>query len=249
MRLKKSLGQHILISQGVCQSIARFLNPKEGDILIEIGPGSGNLTAEVLKFNFDKLYLIEIDKEMIQKLSKIEDKRVLIFHADAREFDFCALGEGLRVFGNLPYCSWSAIVINFVAKRACIKDGLFLLQKEVAERLERESSWISVFVKTFFEVRYLMTVPGRFFRPVPKVQSGLIALKKIDGDNLETFGYMKFLKEVFRKPNVKLGNKLSLELLSSLGIEPQKRVHELEVVDFVKIFLMGGQRGALPPRL
>ncbi|MEN3033415.1 MAG: 16S rRNA (adenine(1518)-N(6)/adenine(1519)-N(6))-dimethyltransferase RsmA [Aquificaceae bacterium] len=249
MRLKKSLGQHILISRGVCQAIAEFLNPEEEDVLIEIGPGTGSLTIEVLKFNFKRLHLVEIDQKMLEKLLFIEDKRVYFHHADATSFDFCSLNSEVRVFGNLPYCAWSGIIVNFILHKNCIKDGLFLLQKEVAQNLQKESSLMSVFVRSFFKVEYLMTVPGRFFRPVPRVQSGLIRLQKHKDTELDLKSYLRFLKEVFKKPKAQLCKKLDAELLESLGIEPTKRVHELKPEDFLRLFLEGGQRGELPPRL
>ncbi len=230
MKLKKSLGQHILVSAGVLEKISKCLNFGKDDTVVEIGGGTGNLTRELLKREMKKLVVIEIDKWMVEVLKGIDDERLEIVEADARFYRFCSLGEELYVVGNLPYNAYSFIIENIVRHRVCVREACFLLQKEVAERIEgiRNVSWLSLLVRSFYRVEYVMTVPPRFFKPPPKVNSGLIKMSRMDkGENINTDKYVKLLKRLFADRRKMLRKKIEEEILKKCGINPEARAEEL----------------------
>ncbi|MFN3471294.1 MAG: 16S rRNA (adenine(1518)-N(6)/adenine(1519)-N(6))-dimethyltransferase RsmA [Aquificaceae bacterium] len=238
MKLKKHLGQHLLVASGVLDRIAQFIDPKEGDLLLEIGPGTGNLTKKLLTYNFKELHLLEIDPDMIRSLKEsIKDPRVVIHNADAVSFDFCSLGESLKVFGNLPYNVASLIVENTVFHHRCIPQAIYMLQKEVAEKIQRGPSWLSSFVRTFYKVEYLMSIPSRFFYPKPKVQSGLIRLtRKDEVPKVDLKDYKNFLTRLYSMRRKALKHKLPKEVLFELSIDPLCRIESLDPEKLLLIY-------------
>lgn len=237
--LKKRFAQHLLIGSGILQKLVDFIEIKPGETLVEIGPGTGNLTKKLLNTPFKKLFLIEIDPEMIEYLkNSIKDSRVVFIHADATNFDFSSLGEeNIKLVGNLPYNVASLIIENTVKHKKYIPYAFYMVQKEVAERIIGEKSWLSIFVKTFYEVKYLMSIPPRFFIPPPKVISAYIKLKRKDIQqdfNLEE--YKNFLTKLFSQRRKMLKHKINPALLEKVGILGEKRVEELELKDFVSLY-------------
>ena len=238
--LKKRFAQHLLIGSGILQKIVEFAEIKPGEVVVEIGPGTGNLTKYLLKTNLKKLYLIEIDPEMIEYLKKIiRDERVVFINADATKFDFFSLKENnLKLIGNLPYNVASLIIENTVIHKDLIPYAFYMVQKEVAERLINEKSWLSIFVKTFYEVEYLMSIPARFFIPPPKVVSAFIKLTRknlIDVYDLKE--YKNFLTKIFAQKRKMLKHKINEIYLKDVGISGEKRVEELELKDFLSLYL------------
>lgn len=239
MKLKKKWGQHLLVSPGILKKIVEFAEIKPGETIVEIGPGPGNLTREILKTPLKKLYLIEIDPEMVETLKQtLKDERVKIFLDDATTFDFSKLQEtSLKLIGNLPYNVASLIIENTVNYKNIISLALYMVQKEVAERLLQNTSWLSVFVNTFYKVQYLMSIPPRFFLPPPKVDSALIKLEKKENPpilNLKV--YKKFLLQIFSKKRKKLRHKLDEKILKKANISPDKRVEELRLEEFIYLY-------------
>jgi 16S rRNA (adenine1518-N6/adenine1519-N6)-dimethyltransferase len=238
--LKKRFAQHLLIGSGILQKIVEFTEIKPEEVVVEIGPGTGNLTKYLLKTNLKKLYLIEIDPEMIEYLKKIiRDERVVFINADATKFDFFSLKENnLKLIGNLPYNVASLIIENTVIHKDLIPYAFYMVQKEVAERLINEKSWLSIFVKTFYEVEYLMSIPARFFIPPPKVVSAFIKLTRknlIDVYDLKE--YKNFLTKIFAQKRKMLKHKINEIYLKDVGISGEKRVEELELKDFLSLYL------------
>ncbi|NPB07217.1 MAG: ribosomal RNA small subunit methyltransferase A [Aquificae bacterium] len=246
MRLKKSFGQHLLISEGVLKKIVEALGVKEGEHVVEIGGGTGNLTRKLLETPLRKLTVLELDPEMVAKLKEIRDERLEVLNEDATRFPFCLLGGELKLAGNLPYNAASLITENLVYHRRCVPLAVFMYQKEVAERLlgKGEQGWLSVFVRTFYEPEYLTTVPPRFFKPPPKVLSGVLRLKrKENAPPLDAKDYKTFLTRVFAQKRKALKNKLPEELLVKAGVDPSARVEQLSVEQFVKLYELLKQEG------
>jgi 16S rRNA (adenine1518-N6/adenine1519-N6)-dimethyltransferase len=247
VRPKKSFGQHFLKSKGVVEKIADSLEITPEDTLIEIGPGTGILTEEILKRKPKKLILIELDKELIplleEKFGKYPD--VEIINADATEVDFCKFGKKLKLVGNLPYNVGSLIVLNTVYTKDCVDRAVYMLQKEVAEKLtlkDKKPSWLGIFLNTFFDTEYLMSVPARFFHPPPKVTSAVIKLEpKKEQPNFDLMDYQRFLEKLFSERRKMLKKKLPEELLVKAGIKPTARVEELTLEDFIKLYSLSKQ--------
>ena len=243
-KLKKSFGQHLLVSEGVLNKIAEELNIQEGETIVEIGGGTGNLTRVLLKYPLKRLYVIELDDEMIEHLKSISDERLKIIKADASSFSFCSLGNDLKVVGNLPYNVASLIIENTVYHKDCIPLAVYMVQKEVAEKLEgkKDTGWLSVFVRTFYDVEYVMSVPARFFVPPPKVTSAVIKLKrneKIRVDDLKN--YKSFLTRLFENRRKVLRKKIDQSILEKAEINPNARVEELKLEDFFKLYELSRQ--------
>jgi 16S rRNA (adenine1518-N6/adenine1519-N6)-dimethyltransferase len=112
-----------------------------------------------------------------------------------------------------------------------------MVQKEVAERWMGIESWLSVFIQTFYDIEYMMTVPPRFFVPQPKVDSAVIRLKrkpKIEAFNLKD--YKGFLVKLFANRRKALRSKLPSDLLERANISPLARAEELSVEDFRRLY-------------
>ncbi|MCX8164149.1 MAG: 16S rRNA (adenine(1518)-N(6)/adenine(1519)-N(6))-dimethyltransferase RsmA [Aquificaceae bacterium] len=240
MRLKKHLGQHLLVAGGVIARIAQLIDPKEDEVLVEIGPGTGNLTREVLKYPFRELHLLEVDPSMVERLrEELRDVRISIHLVDATDFEFCTLGEDLKVFGNLPYNVASLIVENTVLNHKCIYQAVYMLQKEVAEKLQKGSSWLSTFVRTFYSLDYLMSLPARFFLPPPKVQSALVRLsRKEDLPRVDLRDYKNFLTNLYAMKRKSLKKKIQENLLLELGLDPMLRVEALNPEEVLLLYNM-----------
>ncbi|MEJ7621934.1 MAG: 16S rRNA (adenine(1518)-N(6)/adenine(1519)-N(6))-dimethyltransferase RsmA [Aquificaceae bacterium] len=240
MKLKKHLGQHLLVAKGVLERIVEFLELQEEDIVVEIGPGTGNLTKEILKKNFKELHLLEIDPQMVEILHRdIQEERVFIHKEDATKFNLCSLGENLKVVGNLPYNVASLILENTVFHHSCIPMAVYMLQKEVAEKIQKGASWLSTFVRTFYRVEYLMSLPARFFVPPPKVQSGLIRLSRREElPKLDLMDYKGFLVGLYSMRRKALKNKVPETILLKAGIDPMCRVETLEPDSVLMLYNM-----------
>jgi len=242
-RLKKRFGQHLLVSSGVLSKIAEFAEISSADPIVEIGPGTGNLTEDVLKRNPRKLYLLEIDDEMVAYLEErfkdeIQEEKVILFKADAGKFDYALIPEAeFKVLGNLPYNQASLIAERMVYYFQKVPLAVFMVQKEVAERWMEIESWLSVFIQTFYDIEYMMTVPPRFFVPQPKVDSAVIRLKrklKVEGFDLKD--YKGFLVKLFANRRKALRSKISQDLLERANISPLARAEELTVEDFMRLY-------------
>lgn len=228
--LKKRLGQHLLISSGILSKIVEFAQLKEEDVVLEIGPGTGLLTKEILKYPIKRLYLIEIDPEMIDYLKKtLKDERIFLIHGDATTFNFEELGErSLKVLGNLPYNVASLIVENLVYYHSLIPLALFLVQKEVAEKWLSGKSWLSLFIQTFYELKYLMTIPPRFFKPRPKVDSALLSFHLSPKKEIKDLkDYKKFLTYLYQHKRKMLRKKFPEELLKECHLSGTLRAEDL----------------------
>ncbi|MBO8143499.1 MAG: ribosomal RNA small subunit methyltransferase A [Thermodesulfobacterium sp.] len=237
--LKRQFAQHLLIGSGILQKLVDLAEIKPKETVVEIGPGTGNLTKKLLNTPLKRLFLIEIDPEMIEHLKNIiKDERVVFINADATNFDFSSLGEkNLKLIGNLPYNVASLIIENTVKHSEYIPYSFYMVQKEVAERIINEKSWLSIFVKTFYEVKYLMSIPARFFVPPPKVVSAFIRLERKDIKYIfDLKDYKNFLTKLFSQKRKMLKHKISQTCLKNAGISEEKRVEELELKDFISLY-------------
>jgi len=245
VRLKRSFGQHLLVSEGVLERIAESLAISEGDRVVEIGGGTGNLTRVLLRTPLSRLYVLELDPEMVHRLREIEDSRLEVIRADAAEFPLCSLGEELKAVGNLPYNVGSLIIENVVAHRECIALGVFMLQKEVALRLagKGEISWLTVFLNAFYRTEYLMSVPPRFFTPQPKVDSGVIRVtRREEMPSVDTRSFKSFLVKLFSMRRKKLKKKIPEDVLKRAGVDPDLRVEQISLEDILRLYNVYGGR-------
>ena len=186
MPVRKRFGQHFLHDRGVIRRIIDAVSPADGDRIVEIGPGRGAMTWDLLQ-RARSLDVIEIDRDLAQSLK--DDARAaqgLRVHVeDALHTDFMQLrakGAALRIVGNLPYNISTPLLFRLLAQRGAIADMHFMLQKEVVDRMTAEPSnktygRLTVMLAAVAEVEKLFDVGPGAFQPRPKVWSAIVRLR------------------------------------------------------------------------
>lgn len=247
---KKSLGQNFLIDKNIIYKISNSINPSKDDLIIEIGPGAGALTKELIKKNCDVL-CFEIDKRLKDKLAKIDYDKLSVIFDDFLEVDLSSYIDkkykNIYFVGNLPYYITSAI-INKILNESDPKEIVVMVQKEVGERFmacekTKQYNSLSVYLQYNFDILKVCDVDKNCFEPVPKVDSVVVKLiknKKIVADSEELF--YKLVKDAFKQKRKNLKNNLlnyDLDLieneLKKVNKSIRNRAEELSIVDFVNI--------------
>lgn len=218
---KKSLGQHFLNNQHVPKLMADAADVREGDLVVEIGPGTGVLTKELL-LRGAKVIALEADERAIESLKdtfadEIMAQKLVISHTDVRELDLEGLGltaRGYKVVANIPYYLSGFLFRSFLENPIHPSDLVFLVQREVAERIARDpkESLLSLSVKVFGEPKYVKTVGKGNFTPPPKIDSAVIAVRNISHDRLGDIPphfFFKILHEGFKSKRKQLLGNLS----------------------------------------
>ena len=196
---KKSLGQHFLTSDVVPSWMCDAGNLVPDDIVLEIGPGTGVLTKEILKRGA-KVIALEADLRAIEVLqetfvNEIADGTLFLIHSDVRTLDLSTLpgisNHSFKVVANIPYYLSGFLFRMFLESDIQPTDLVYLVQKEVAKRIvmdiargEKESL-LSLSVKAYGEPKYVRTVSRGHFTPSPKVDSGIIAIAGITKGNFQ----------------------------------------------------------------
>jgi len=176
---KKSLGQHWLKDRDVLASIADDANIQPEDTVLEIGPGLGTLTSELLR-RAKGVVAVELDEELAAKLpGQFPGKNLKVVNQDILSFDVSGLPKDYVVVANVPYYITSKIIEMLLAAENKPRTIVLLIQKEVAERLAAEPgnlSILAVSAQIFAEVSLGDVVPARYFTPPPKVDSQVVIL-------------------------------------------------------------------------
>ena len=247
---RKRFGQHFLHDPGVIRRIVAAIAPRPGDRLVEIGPGEGSITLELLRAA-GRLDAVELDRDLLEPLRErsrgVGD--LAVHGADALRFDFCALatgGERLRLVGNLPYNISTPLLFHLLDQSRCIRDMHFMLQKEVVERMAaepggRDYGRLSVMLQARCEVVPLFTIGPGAFRPPPKVDSAVVRLVPLaqppDIADQATFARVVAAAFAQRRKTLRNGLKglLTAEAIAALGIDPGTRAEQLPLADFVRL--------------
>lgn len=187
MRAKKSLGQHFLTAPSYLRAIADAANVTNGDLVLEVGPGKGSLTSELLSRGAHVI-AVEKDNRLIEPLSSlfaeaIQKKQLTLVHGDILEQDVKKLtsGKPYKVVANVPYYISGALIRLFLEMKHQPTQMSLLLQKEVVERIARskKESLLSLSVKAYGTPLYIKKVPAGAFSPPPKVDSAILAVTDI----------------------------------------------------------------------
>jgi 16S rRNA (adenine1518-N6/adenine1519-N6)-dimethyltransferase len=244
---RKRFGQNFLVSAGIVAKIVEAIRPQPGDLLVEIGPGLGALTEPLLA-RLDHLHVVEIDRDLIARLrQRFTPDRLSVHEGDALQFDFFALGPGLRVAGNLPYNISTPLLFHLAACADGVRDMHFMLQLEVVERMVAapggaEYGRLSVMLQYRFEMERLFRVPPGAFNPAPKVESAVVRMvprprATLDASDEVLLG--EVVKSAFAQRRKMLRNTLREHLNEedwvALGLDPRRRAEELAVGDYVRI--------------
>ncbi len=180
-RAKKRFGQHFLTDRHYVERIVRAIAPARGDSMVEIGPGTGILTRELAK-HVAPLHVVEIDRDLAASLRREFPRDAITVHeADALEFDFASLPAPLRVVGNLPYNVSTPILFRMASLADRLRDAVFMLQKEVVERMVAHASTpeygrLSVMLQYRFDMAPALRVPPGAFTPPPRVDSAVVRM-------------------------------------------------------------------------
>ena len=249
---KKKFGQNFINDKLIINNITSSINPTEDDLIIEIGPGSGALTKNLVKYN-SNLICYEVDKDLENTLNQIKnDKTQIIFddflkrdiQSDISKIDY----NNLYIIGNLPYYITTPIILSIIESRVDVKEMVFMVQKEVAERFSakpgtKEYGSISVLLNYHFGIKKLFDVSRTKFYPIPNVDSSVIKLVK--KDNVLPVDFEKFNKLVkdsfqYKRKNIR-NNLKSYDLnkvesvLTKYGYSLSSRSEELSYEIFVEL--------------
>ena len=247
VKAKKKFGQNFLIDLSVVNNIINSIAPKPKDKILEIGPGMGVLTFEILKYT-NSIDVIEIDKDMINFLEKRnQDKKIRLINKNILDIQNNFFSEYTKIIGNLPYYISSEILIKITKNPNQKTSYFFMLQKEVADRIsspEGNSNFgrISAFLQYFFKIDLLFDVGPESFDPAPKIRSSIVKLAPLRRSNLKVFShdaYELLLRQSFKQKRKKIKNNLknilTLDDFSSCNINPELRPECLSVEDYINI--------------
>jgi 16S rRNA (adenine1518-N6/adenine1519-N6)-dimethyltransferase len=219
---KKSLGQNFLMHAQTAQRIALAAKLTPETTVLEIGPGTGMLTRELLALSA-KVYAVEADHELIPVLTEtfadeIASGKLVLIHDDVRAFQAEVLPPGYALVANIPYYITGEIVRKFLTESNKPASMTLLVQKEVAVRIARDpkESVLSVSVKVFGTPSYCFTVPRGAFRPAPNVDSAVLSITGIVQDTFsdhEEKWFFSVLKAGFSQKRKRLAK--NLEQVSS----------------------------------
>jgi len=182
---RKRFGQHFLTDAGVIADIVRLIDPRPGEVLVEIGPGLGALTNPVVA-RCGRLTVIELDRDLALRLRRRAELQVV--EADVLGVDFAALaqqaGQPLRVIGNLPYNISTPILFHLLAAVEQVQDQHFMLQKEVVERMaaapgSKDYGRLSVMLQWRYAIESVLDVPPEAFDPPPRVDSAIVRMRPL----------------------------------------------------------------------
>ncbi len=244
--LKKSLGQHFLTDESMCEKIVAQPHYYPQLNLVEVGPGGGAITKYLLKKEAINYKVIEIDDEKVAYLPTIlPDLKGKIIHQDFLEASLPFGETKFSIIGNFPYNISTQIMFKVYDWKAYVEEVVGMFQKEVAQRIaagpnSKVYGILSVLMQAFYKVEYLFDVPPTCFNPPPKVMSGVIKLTNLDNPfqitNPERF--KKIVKAAFGQRRKTLRNALK-------GFWPNddmkgpifdKRAEQLSVADFVYLY-------------
>ncbi|MEQ8690442.1 MAG: 16S rRNA (adenine(1518)-N(6)/adenine(1519)-N(6))-dimethyltransferase RsmA [Pseudomonadales bacterium] len=250
---RKRFGQHFLADQGVIHQIVNAMGLKSSDRLIEIGPGQGALT-EHLAGQTDSFVAIEIDRDLVPFL-KARFPAVEFINEDVLAVDLASLlhTDGSRLVGNLPYNISSPLLLKIATlmrdHRGLVRDGHFMLQREMAERMAAvpgTKAWgrLSIMMQLSCDVEHLFDVAPESFKPPPKVWSSVVRILPKDAplltDASQVAALDRVLRLAFAGRRKRLANALkTLDLdWGTTGVDPNVRADNVTLQEFVTLALI-----------
>jgi 16S rRNA (adenine1518-N6/adenine1519-N6)-dimethyltransferase len=265
---RRALGQHFLRDESVARRIVELVRPTRADLVVEIGPGKGALTAG-LASACGRLLALEVDTGLAARLQArfAQLAHVEILTVDARAFDYSRLQDRrpdaagrVLVVGNLPYSVAKPILMRLVEAGRAVDEMALMLQREVAERLAalpggRTYGSLSVLTQIACDVDLAFTVPPGAFSPPPQVDSAVVHLRVRSAPPIPIADARRFslvVRSAFGQRRKSLANALaaglglavdqSRELVAAAGIDPMRRSETLSLTDFARLADAAGTR-------
>jgi 16S rRNA (adenine1518-N6/adenine1519-N6)-dimethyltransferase len=242
---KRRLSQNFLEDESYQAEIVFSGAYQEDEVIIEIGPGYGALTQH-LHQQVGCINLIEVDRDALAHLKSVMPEGSANFiEANILDVDLSNFGKCLRLIGNLPYHISSPILLHVDRYREQVRDAIFMLQKEVVDRLvaspgEKAYGRLSIALQIHWEIEWLFDVPPEAFRPAPKVWSSVMCMRprknppRIDRKRLD-----QILVTAFSSRRKTLRNALkgifTEEDLVKCSIDPQARPENLSIDQYVQL--------------
>jgi 16S rRNA (adenine1518-N6/adenine1519-N6)-dimethyltransferase len=246
-KAKKRFGQHFLIDRHYIHRIVSAIAPQSDDVMVEIGPGPGALTAPLLA-HLRHLHAVEIDRELAAALRERFAPATFTMHeSDVLAFDFAALGPRFRAVGNLPYNISTPFLFHLATFADSLIDATFMLQKEVVDRMVAQPDTeaygrLSVMLQYRFAMKRLFDVPPGAFVPPPKVDSAIVRMVPLPATQLRARDDARLAAIVtagFGQRRKTLGNTLkpfiNAQHIEALGIDPKRRAETLSLVEFIRL--------------
>lgn len=252
---KKSLGQNFLNSKSVARDIVRAAHLTSSDTVLEIGPGKGFLTSELLSSGA-RVIAVEKDDRMIPLLTKkfadeIKQKKFSIIYGDIiKEFDkkTIKLPKEYKLVANIPYYLTGQIIRTFLESKNKPIQMVLMVQKEVATRIvahDKKESVLSLSVKAYGEPKLIKKVPARYFTPAPNVDSAVLSIENISNTTFKNISEKRFFdilhagfahKRKVLSGNLKelFGTKTS-EILKDVEIKKNARAEELSLAQWIAL--------------
>lgn len=252
MYKKKSLGQHFLSSTHYLGLVADAAEVKKGDTVLEIGPGEGALT-EVLLARGARVIAIEKDARLIPVLEeRFAGKPLTVLEMDALDADLASLRlRKFKVVGNIPYYITGALLRKFLTEERQPELLVFLMQKEVAERItghpstrsgSQKESILSLSVKAYGAPLYIKTVPRGAFSPPPNVDSAILKVSGVSRGNFDSAAhearFFTLVKKGFSSKRKKLLGNIGKEysdILKNIGVSLDARAEDVALAQWLEI--------------
>jgi 16S rRNA (adenine1518-N6/adenine1519-N6)-dimethyltransferase len=246
---RKRFGQNFLHDKYVLSSITEAIAPAPDDAMVEIGPGLGAMTEQLMR-TLKMMHVVELDRDLVARLEKTYNPARLTIHAgDALKFDFGTIpvpaGQKLRIVGNLPYNISSPLLFHLATFAPQVQDQHFMLQKEVVERMvagpgSKTYGRLSVMLQWRYDMSLLFVVPPEAFDPPPKVESAIVRMIPVanplpcDGPTLEAVVLKAFSqrRKVIRNC---LAGMFTEEQIIAAGINPTDRPEAVGLAQYVAL--------------
>lgn len=243
-KASKRLGQNFLVASSALNFIVEAINPTKDKSYIEVGPGFAFLTKAVAE-RAKHVYAIELDERFKPYYNENSIPNATFIIGDALRANFNDF-DAQELFGNIPYYITSELIMKIA--RSNLKRAVLLLQDEFSRRLVsnpslKEYGSITVFIKFFFEVRFLKRFPPSFFIPRPDVYSSLVELNRVREYKEDYEGFLRFVHSAFNKRRKKLLSTLNeiyefdfFPIFEKFGVNENSRPENISVEEFFEIY-------------
>ena len=247
---RKRFGQHFLADAGIVSAIVDAIDPREGQPLVEIGPGLGALTGPLLQ-RCGALTVIELDRDLALRLRR--QPALAVIEADVLKVDFVQLqrqfadagiGGGLRVVGNLPYNISTPILFHLLDAVAVVADQHFMLQREVVQRMVaapggKDYGRLTVMLQWRYLIESVLEVPPTAFEPPPRVDSAVVRMRpRADAPALPQALLAEIVTSAFSQRRKLLRHTLGRWLLQrgfAGHFDVQRRAEEVPVAEYLAL--------------
>ena len=239
----KRLGQNFLINKYTINTLLEIIDISKNDLVLEVGPGQGALTREIIKKTRNYIG-IEKDSKLCEVLAKISSMKINIKNEDILKTDLNKIyKEKYRIVGNIPYNISTKLLLKCIENKDNITNIHFMMQKEFVDRIisncgNKTYGRLSVLMQLFFDCEKLIDIDPSDFYPSPKVYSSFLRLipkKEVLLSKREIDGFLLFTKFIFSKRRKKIKNSLDIECFD-LYDNMDKRAEQLTINDMIKLF-------------